>query len=77
MLAVRKWCVCPGSEGRPNDALRDIDVVRAKHREMENKRSDLQNEQKAMQEEIRTLFEEEQKRYREELRADRMGGTED
>ncbi len=65
------------AERRQDEALRDIDAVRAKHRDMENKRSDLQNEQKAMQEEIRTLFEQEQKRYREELRADRMAGTED
>jgi len=59
-----------------DEALQQIDVLRAKHREMENKRSDLQSEQEAMQEEIRTLFEQEQKRYREELRADRESGTE-
>ena len=62
---------------RQNEAFRDIDAVRARHREMENKRGDLQSEQKAMQEEIRTLFQEEQKRYVEELRADRLSGAEE
>ncbi|HTQ74604.1 MAG TPA: FecR domain-containing protein [Burkholderiales bacterium] len=61
---------------RQDDALQQIDLLRAKHREMENKRSDLQNEQKATQEEIRALFQQEQKRYREELRADRESGAE-
>jgi chromosome segregation ATPase len=61
---------------RQDEASQQIDVLRAKHREMENKRSDLQSEQEAMQKEIRALFEQEQKRYREELRADRESGTE-
>jgi hypothetical protein len=59
------------TEQRQNEALQDIERVRAKHREMENRRSDLQNEQKAMQEEMRSLYEQEQKRYSEELRIDR------
>jgi hypothetical protein len=59
-----------------DEAAQQIDALRAKHREMENRRSDLQSEQKTMQEEIRALFEREQKRYREELRADRESGTE-
>ena len=65
------------TEQRQNEVMKQIDLLRAKHREMENKRSDLQSEQKAMQEEIRTLFEQEQKRYREELRADRESGAKD
>ena len=65
------------NEQRQDEASQQIDVLRAKHREMENKRSDLEREQKTMQEEIRSLFEQEQKRYRDELRADRESGTED
>lgn len=65
------------SKARQAEAQEQIEALRAKHRGMEDKRTDLQNEVKAMETEIRGLFEAEQKRYSEELRTDRESANKD